>query len=522
MKTDKQKEINNKTSIISVKDNYDMLKIAQFTADYDIVFENLHKKDAVKPLEIINQIIYGENLKVLIKMPSNSVHLVYLDPPFFSGSDYQVEVKNGKHKQIIKFEDEWDCDKNEYILRMYQRLKELHRVLTPDGIICLHCDHHASHWLKIIMDHIFGEDKFQTEIIYQKMSGSSFGAKSNKIFPIISENILVYSKGKKCTYNKQYIKYNEKELKESQKYLENTDNDPNGKYQWQKFLNKDTIPSDKLLKLNNESKIKFLKQIESGAWRYKRYWNDTTIYGRFIEGLGKGKSITNIWTDINRLTYINYPTEKPLELLERIILSFSKVGNVILDPFCGGGTSVEAVIKHKRNFIGIDQSPVATIMSANRVSKYNIDPIIPTREQTEMNDVNLMTPWIFQEWSIDKVHGITTNKNPGKPSGGDGGIDGYVKISKPIGFYPEEEKDKLIREKWHNVPISVEKSISDQDCIDSFVGAIKLLNKNIKYGIFISLGYSHTKEKIIKYEDMEILLLTAEDLCRVDKYNFEA
>jgi hypothetical protein len=176
-------------------------------------------------------------------------------------------------------------------------------------------------------------------------------------------------------------------------------------------------------------------------------------------------------------------------------------------------------IKHKRNFIGIDQSPTATTMSANRVSKYDITPIIPTREQTEMDDVNLMTPWIFQEWGIDKVHGITTNPNPGKPSGGDGGIDGYVNIPKPKGFdiHFEEEKDKLIREKWHGIPISVEKRTVSENDVDSFRGAMKRNNK--KLGIFIALGYTHTKEKFVKHDDMEIHLLTAEELCKVDKYN---
>ncbi len=518
MNTDKQMDINKKKSIVNNSDVYDMLKIAQSIQEYDIVFNNLHKEDIAKPLEIMNQIIYGENLKVLIKMPSNSVHLVYLDPPFFSGSNYQVEKKNGKHKQIVKFEDEWNCDENEYILRMYKRLKELHRVLKPNGIICLHCDRHAVDWLKIIMDKIFGLKNYQTRIVWQREQ-KSFGTKSNMMFPEMTDYILVYSKGKEFTYNIQYTP----PKKDFEEKFINTDNDPNGKYIWQSFTGGDTIPSEKSSKLNNESEVKFLMQKKTGAYCYKRYWNDITRGGKFIKGMSAGKPMLNNWIDINRLTKSDYPTQKPEELLERIILSFSNPSNIILDPFCGGGTSIAMAIKHNRNFIGIDQSPVATNMSANRVSQYDTTPKIPTREQTEIDDINLMTPWIFQEWGIDKVHGITTNPNPGKHSGGDGGIDGYVNLPepKPMDMMFESEKDKNIRKKWHNAPISVEMRTSSESNINDFVGAIKLLNKNIKLGIFIALGYTHTKEKIVRYEDMEILLLTAEDLCKVDKYSFE-
>jgi len=517
MKMDKQIDINNKKSVINNGNGYDMLKIAQSIADYDIVYNNLHKEDLVKPLENINQIIYGENLKVLIKIPSNSVHLVYLDPPFFSGSNYQVEVKNGKHKQIVKFEDEWNCDENEYILRMYQRLKELHRILKPDGVICLHCDRHAVDWLKIIMDKIFGLKNYQTRIVWQRTT-TAFGAKRNKIFPEMTDYILVYSKGKDYTYNMQYTPH----TKEFESKFINPDNDPNGRHAWQRYPEMDSIPSDISLRLNEQSEVKFLKQLSSGKWTYKRYWNDTQQGNKFIKGMGAGKPIMNVWTDIKNLHDSDYPTQKPEALLERIILSFSNPSNMVLDPFCGGGTSVAMAIKHKRNFIGIDQSPTATNMSADRVSQYDISPIIPTREQTEMDDVNLMTPWIFQEWGIDKVWGITTNPNPGKPSGGDDGIDGYVSL--PPLKYPDnqfqEKENKILRNKWHGVPISVEKRIVSENDIDSFRGAMKRHNK--KLGIFIAIGYTHTKEKIVKHDDMEVVLLTAEDLCKVDKYNFEA
>ena len=227
-----------------------------------------------------NKIYIGNNLLILKDIPSESVDLIYLDPPFFTQREWE---KNGN-----KFDDRFE-DIKSYIEFMSLRLKELHRILKYKGTIYLHCDYRTSHHLKIVMDGIF--KNYQTTIVWQRVSGT-FGQKSKKIFSEVSDYIIVFTKSKDYTYN-----------------LEDSNN-----------------------------------------------------------------ILTNIWTDINRLNKIGYPTQKPESLLERIIKASSNEGDIILVPFCGSGTTCVVAKKLGRKYIGIDLSQDAVNMTEDRLRNIKEKP----------------------------------------------------------------------------------------------------------------------------------------------------
>jgi len=295
----------------------------------------------------LNKIIFGDNLTILKELPSDSIDLIYLDPPFFTQTNWT--------KNMNTFGDKWK-DMNEYINFMSLRLKELHRVLKPTGTIYLHCDYHANSELNIEMKKIFGYKNYQTTIIW-KLLNSSFGNKVNKIFHESTDTILVYTKSNNYIYKKCYTPY----PNNIQKQYKNPDNDPKGKYVWKNFSSRDgiqQIPNETKLKENEESNIKFIKK-EGYKYFYKQY--------------NHGRLISNIWDDIGRggMRY-KYPTQKPEKLLERIILASSNPGDIVLDPFCGSGTTCVVAKKLGRNYIGIDQSEDAVKLTEERLDKINI------------------------------------------------------------------------------------------------------------------------------------------------------
>lgn len=223
----------------------------------------------------INKLYLGDNLIILKEIPSESVDLIYLDPPFFTQTDWE---KNG-----MSFSDKFK-DINDYVEFMSIRLKELHRILKTTGTIYLHANHRAIHYLKLEMDKIF--NNYQTMIVWQRVSGA-FGQKSKNIFVEVSEYIIVYTKSEIYTYNSE-------------------------------------------------------------------------------------QEISNIWTDIDRLNKIEYPTQKPEALLERIIKASSNPNDIVLDPFCGSGTTCVVSKKLGRNYIGIDSSQDAINLSEKRIKEIPI------------------------------------------------------------------------------------------------------------------------------------------------------
>lgn len=242
-----------------------------------------------------NKLYCGNNLQIMHSMPDESVDLIYLDPPFFSGKNY--EVIWGDEAEIRTFKDRWEGGIMVYVEWMKNRLHECHRILKPTGSIYLHVDWHAVHYLKVEMDRIFGMKNFRNEIIWC-YSNSGRGKKE---FAKKHDTILLYSKTPKYEWFGDSVKvpYDEKYMKSHFK-----DVDENGDV--------------------------CRKRLDAGKWR--------TYYP------SSGMIPNDWWIDIPSLNSVakerlGYPTQKPEALLERIIKASSNPGDIMFDPFCGCGTS---------------------------------------------------------------------------------------------------------------------------------------------------------------------------------------
>ena len=264
----------------------------------------------------------GDCLVEMSRLKTNSVDLIYLDPPFFTNKRHRSTSKSDKD---ISFNDNWDS-KEQYIQYMSERLKEAHRVLKETGNIFVHCDNNASYIFRDILEKIFGSSNFQSEIIwtYKRWSNSKRGLIN------AHQTILFYSKTSKFSFNRIYTDYSP-------------------------TTNVDQLLQERVRDSNNKTV-------------YKRDDNGNTIAPK----AKKGVPLSNVW-DIPYLNpkaeeRVGYPTQKPLALLERIIRLGSDPGDVVLDPFCGSGTTLVAAKLLDREFIGFDVSADAINITNSRLA----------------------------------------------------------------------------------------------------------------------------------------------------------
>lgn len=369
---------------------------------------NLRQGEAVT-----NTLYYGDNLDILRNgIADESVDLIYLDPPFNSNRNYNVlfREKSGEDSpaQIRAFTDTWTWDESTrdaytelvtdgphnvatmiasmrefvgqndmmaYLVMMAERLVELHRVLKPTGSLYLHCDPTASHYLKIILDTVFGKENFRNEIAWQRTIAK--GNASTR-FPNNHDVILYYGKADEPTWNQSaaFVPYDLENLgeKTASKYrhvdadgrvyrldnlLNPASNRPNLTYEFLGVTRVWRWTRERMHKAYEEGKI-----VQTGPGRVpqlKRYLDEQ-----------EGIPIPDTWTDINPLNSqakerLGYPTQKPMALLERIIEVSSNPGDVVLDPFCGCGTAVVAAQKLGRKWIGIDVTHLAISLMKNRL-----------------------------------------------------------------------------------------------------------------------------------------------------------
>ena len=267
--------------------------------------------------------LYNEDcLNVLISLEDNTIDMVYLDPPFFSQKIQTL--RNSKGKQF-EFSDVWDS-RDAYLKYMRERLIELKRVLKQSGTIFLHCDSSASHYLKVLMDEVFGENNFQNEIIwtYRRWSNSRKG-----LLPA-HQTIFFYSKSNSFSFNYEYGEYSP------------------------------TTNLDQILQERERN--------DGGKSIYKRGDDGTVVLAKEK----KGVPISDVW----EIPFLNpkakertgYPTQKPIELLERIIRISTNEGDCVLDPFCGSGTTLVAAKLLGRKYIGIDTNPDAIELCKERIA----------------------------------------------------------------------------------------------------------------------------------------------------------
>jgi site-specific DNA-methyltransferase (adenine-specific) len=430
-----------------------------------------------------NTLFYGDNLDILREhIASESVDLVYLDPPFNSSRNYNVLFKDegGKDSeaQITAFEDTWhwghDAERTynnlvtkapenisqmigalrsfigpnqmlAYLVMMAARLVELHRVLKSSGSLYLHCDPTASHYLKIILDTIFDPRCFRNEITWKRSSAHN---DSTNRMGRISDVILFYGKSQNNTFNKVFTAYSadylssEWNLLPSGRYYKAENMlDPQNRMREYDFMG--TVARwrtsyDKMLGLWDAPQT----EVPNSHGRIKLGKNGKPIKRCRIMFLDDmlGVPLQDFWDDIKYISGnsgegLGYPTQKPLALLERIIAASSNPGDIVLDPFCGCGTAIAAAQKLDRQWIGIDITHLSIALQRYRLEQ--MYPGITFEIIGEPQDIGAARQlaqekdgrYQFQWWALSLVRarplGAQEGSKKGK-KGSDGGIDGVI------------------------------------------------------------------------------------------------
>jgi site-specific DNA-methyltransferase (adenine-specific) len=418
----------------------------------------------------MNQLYYGDNLQVLREhIADESVDLIYLDPPFNSKRDYNLLFKSPKgvtsEAQIEAFEDTWhwneqaerefdellhqpntsvadmmralrgflgENDMMAYLTMMANRLLELNRVLKPTGSLYLHCDPVASHYLKIVLDGVFGKENFRSEIIWRRTASKGLAFTG---YPNNHDTLFYYGRDEHTTFNRPYIGYDP----------DNLDEKTGGKY-------KHRTPEGRIYRLSDLTNpnpnrpnltYEFLGVTKVWRWtqeRMQKAYEDGIVVQtkpgaipqlkRFLDEQ-EGRPIDTVWNDIPPINSqaqerLGYPTQKPLPLLERIISTSSNEGDVVLDPFCGCGTAVDAAQKLKRKWIGIDITHLAISLIEKRLkdrykgrAKFEVHGT--PKDLDGARNLAQRDKYQFQWWAVSLVE---AQPFQGKKKGADTGIDG--------------------------------------------------------------------------------------------------
>jgi len=472
-----------------------------------------------------------DNLNRLAMLPDASVDLIYLDPPFFSNRVY--EVIWGDEAEVRSFEDRWTGGIQVYINWMAERMVEMHRVLKDTGSLYLHCDWHASHYLKVMMDGIFGAGNFANEIVWRRTGAHN---KRGRFGPI-HDTILFYKKTPQATWTnprrpysrshvEQYFVQDERGWRtnyygnvltgsgrrggESGKPWRGIDPSAKNRHWAIPTGLVDEVKED-LSELSQHEKLDRLYElglikIEPGAaWpSYEHYitpedgasipdiWAYQPYTGGTLFGTDVGIDEDVRWLAPRDQERLGYPTQKPEGLLNRIITASSVRDQVVLDPFCGCGTTLAVAERLGRQWIGIDISVTAMGIIERRVLKERgTAPRIvgmPTTEQELM----ALDPYEFQNWVIQSLQGHYSSRRSG-----DMGVDGYT-------FFNRD-------------PIQVKRSESvGRPVVDSFETAIEREGKTAGciVGFSFTSGAHEEAARARAANGMHIQLLTVRDILR--------
>ena len=351
----------------------------------------------------------GDNLDILRGLNSEAVDLIYLDPPFNSNRNYAAPI--GSQAAGAAFKDTWtlsDVDlawhgeiaeanpalyrvidaareahgrgMQSYLIMMAVRLLEMHRLLKPMGSVYLHCDPTASHYLKLLMDSVFGRSNFRNEITWKRRYGTFSTVHESNKFGVATDTLLFYAKTPDTPFYPQYsmndpqyreyVKRTFRHVDENgRRYriadLANPALRPNLIYEYKGYQppkNGWAISKDKMELWDKEGRLHFPKS-PNGRIQRKRFLDEL-----------RGKPVQNLWDDIRMVSSqskerIGYPTQKPLALLERVISASSQPGDIVLDPFCGCATALVAAEKLEREWVGIDISSKARDLVKVRMGK---------------------------------------------------------------------------------------------------------------------------------------------------------
>lgn len=479
------------------------------------------------------RVIYcGDNLEQLKRFPDACIDLIYIDPPFNSNRNY--EVFWGETKEKRAFEDR-HASTQAYIDYMRPRCVELARVLKKTGSFYYHCDWHASHYVKVMLDQLVGENYFQGEIIWQR-TGAHNDAKR---WPILSDSIFFYSGSDRFTWNPQYtpqasedvaVRYRHADP-DGRRYqlgpmdapegggmsaIDPKTGKPRGWYVWKGFdppTNGWRYSRETMEELDRLGRIHYPED-KSKRLRRKLYLDES-----------KGALLGNVWTDIPPLQAasaerLGYPTQKPLALLERIIKASSNENDIVLDAFCGCGTALVAAQNLRRQWIGIDISPTACRVMAKRlrdVCKLREDEtlwrsgrgfVVRDLPWTE-EKLRALPPFEFENWAVIALGGI-----PNKAQVGDMGIDGRIF---PVGVAPQrrgaETGDLDFMDDWYPIQVK-QKDKAGRPDIDQFETAMERANR--KKGFFVAFDFSSDAmteiDRFFKKTGKVIVALTVQEI----------
>lgn len=394
-------------------------------------------------------IIYrGDNERILKEIPDESVDLIYLDPPFFSNRSY--EVIWGDESEVRSFLDRWAGGIEVYIDWMRERMLSLHRILSPTGSLYLHCDWHASHYLKVMVDELFGGRKyFQNEIVWYYRGGGVSKYRWGRRHDVL----LYYTKSAK-------------------------------KGDW--TFNVDPVRME--YSPESQARLKYKARSFRGNRVYDNYRPNPL-----------GKHPDDVWSiqplmPSNRKK-LGYPTQKPEDLLKNVILASSNEGDLVLDPFCGCGTTLSVAHQTKREWVGIDISPRAIDVCEDRlhalgahVETKGMPSTVEELQQPHMG-------WLeFQNWVCHQLHATVSVRKSG-----DFGIDGRMILT-------------------HD-PVQVKQTQVGRPDVDKFETAMERAGSD--RGVMVGIGFSkEAREEVARArrrKGIEIIFCEAESLLKSEQ-----
>jgi DNA modification methylase len=390
----------------------------------------------------------GDNVNVLADMPEESVDLIYLDPPFFSNRTYEV-IWNDE-AEVRSFLDRWSGGIEVYIDWMRARMLELHRVLAPTGTLYLHCDWHASHYLKTMVDDVFGGAKhFQNEIVWYYRGGGVSKYRWGRRHDVL----LMYTKSHK-------------------------------KGEW--TFNVDPVRME--YSPESQERLKYKARSFRGDKVYDNYRPNPL-----------GKHPDDVWSiqplmPSNRKK-LGYPTQKPEALLKNVILASSNEGDLVLDPFCGCGTTLSVAQQSTRDWIGIDISPRAIDVTEERLKALGARPKVLGMPETVEDLTSARMGWHeFQNWVCHQLHAT-----PSLKKSGDFGLDGRMILT-------------------HD-PVQVKQKQVGRPDVDSFETAMERAGSD--KGVMVGLGFSReAREEVARArrkKGIEIIFCEAESLLKTEQ-----
>jgi site-specific DNA-methyltransferase (adenine-specific) len=437
------------------------------------------------------------------------VDLIYIDPPFNSNRNY--EVFWGETKEKRAFEDR-HASTQAYIDYMRPRCVELARVLKPTGSFYYHCDWHASHYVKVMLDLLFGENNFQNEIVWKR----TFAHSAAKRYGQIHDVIFFYTRSDVYTWNKLYQPYDPDYV---ETFFDQTD--PDGR-RWMRMdltgdgvrngdsgepwrgvdvtskgrhwaIPREALKSHKLDGASSQEKLEALDKAGAIHWPKKAGGVPRL---KVYADQSPGVPLQSIWTDIRPIhnlaaERLRYPTQKPLPLLERIINASTNPNDIVLDAFCGCGTALVAAQNLGRQWIGIDISPTACRVMAKRLrdvcNMRESEPLWKARKPEAfvvrdlpwtIEKLKAIPPFEFENWAVIALGGV-----PNTVQVGDMGIDGRIF---PVGSKPSDANSMFAGD-WFPVQVKQMEKVGRPD-IDQFEAVME--REDRARGFYIAFGFS--------------------------------